>query len=522
MILSSKVAVAWIAGVLSLAGPVLLSVYLARNLASDAEQGRVLAYARDIVRRSDDTALQIRDGAAMLLQADFDPCSQADISLMREIDLSSSYIQAIGRVVGSQLVCSSLGNSDLIPLGPIDYVGAAGAAVRSNVELPLAKGKNFAVIEWQGFAAVVHQALPIDLDVDSDTSLALFHPDSLTLLAQQGEIKPEWLDALHGNRAVSFTDSTHVVAVLRSDRFATAAVAAVPTAYLTARVNEFSMRFVPIGLLGGIGLALVVMYLARLQLSMRSVLRTALKRGEFFVEYQPMVDLRSRQWVGAEALIRWRRPTGELVRPDLFIPVAEDTDIITQITERVVQLVAADAPQILRKNADFHIGINLTAKDLQASHTAELLDWLTQHTGARSSNFLVEATERGFVADANAAREVLGSIRSRGIAVAIDDFGTGYSSLSYLEKFQLDFLKIDKSFVDTIGTDGATSQVVLHIIEMAHSLKLELIAEGVETEAQAQFLEKRGVRYAQGWLFGKPMPSADLTARIPATIQVPA
>lgn len=176
-------------------------------------------------------------------------------------------------------------------------------------------------------------------------------------------------------------------------------------------------------------------------------------------------------------------------------------------------MIGQDAQDLFKNHPYFHLDINLSAADLHSDDTLDLLNELLTKTNANPRNIVVEATERGFV-NANVAQGLIAKMRERGVKVAIDDFGTGYSSLSYLESFSIDFLKIDKSFVDKIGTDAPASQVVMHIIQLAKALNMKMVAEGVETEAQAKFLRENGVQYAQGWLFGKPVAMDELMTRL--------
>jgi len=331
------------------------------------------------------------------------------------------------------------------------------------------------------------------------------------VLTSRGAIDRNWLPPLESVQETSFIRDEHVVALVASRRYLIVAVAAIPTTHLQRRFHASASRLAPVGLAVGVVLALAILYLARQQSALPAVLSAALRRQEFFVQYEPVVDLASGRWVGAEALLRWRRAGGELVRPDLFIPVAEDAALIQKLTARVVDLVARDAAGLFVKHPNFRIGINLSPADLHDEATVGLLRQLRSATGAGPGNLLVEATERGLI-KAEPARKASTTLRAEGVLIAIDDFGTGYSSLASLASFHLDYIKIDKSFVEALGTDAPTRHVVPHIIEMARSLKLEVVAEGVETQTQAEQLRQLGVRYVQGWLYGKPMALADLLA----------
>jgi len=209
--------------------------------------------------------------------------------------------------------------------------------------------------------------------------------------------------------------------------------------------------------------------------------------------------------VVAGAAVVLRRPDGSLVRPDLFIPLAEDTGLIEALTDQVMDNVIADMRDLLVQDRSAHIAINLAAEDVSSGRALKVLTQKLQGTGIHPQQIWLEATERGFI-DIQRARNSLAATRRAGHCVAIDDFGVGYSSLHYLQQLPLDALKIDKSFIDAIGTDSATSPVTSHIIDMAKTLGLFTVAEGVEAPAQLAYLQSRQVEFGQGWLFSKPLP----------------
>jgi sensor c-di-GMP phosphodiesterase-like protein len=443
------------------------------------------------------------------------PCSERSLALMRRLDLRSTNLQAIGYVSGDRLLCSSMGAEVAnIGLGPADVVRPNGVKIRNEVVFPFAPASRFIVVEYAHYAAVIHKdtAFAVTSGVEH-AALALVGTPERQLLAVRGSIDLRWADALPPGRQASAVIGEHVVARIVSSRYHLMAISAVPIAQLNARVTRLVWELVPIGFAVGVLMAVAVYYIARYFTALPTVIKAGLRRDEFFLMYQPLIDLRTGHWVGAEALIRWKRRSGDVVRPDEFIPVAESAGLIKKITERVVQLVRQDAASLFARQPKFHVGINLAPEDLHDQRTIELLDRLRRETRAGPGALMVEATERGFT-NPEIAAPVIRALRASDIKVAIDDFGTGYSSLSSLQRLEVDYLKIDKSFVDTLGTDAVTSTVVEHIIEMAKALNLEMIAEGVTTEAQAASLRERGVQYAQGYLYGKPMPIDELLAAL--------
>jgi len=245
--------------------------------------------------------------------------------------------------------------------------------------------------------------------------------------------------------------------------------------------------------------------------SRREQLLRAIRAGEFHVEYQPLYGVESGRCEGAEALLRWVRPGIGTVRPDEFIPGAEEDGVIVPLTQHLLKLIARDV-MLWGTRPGFHLGINFAPEHLSG---ADLLPDVRRFMGViagRQIQTVLEITERSIMRNTEHARRNLEALRAEGVLVAIDDFGTGFCALSYLEKFPFDILKIDRGFVLTIDAEGRSAVVLDAIIGLAHSLGASIVAEGVASQAQFEYLRARGAHYIQGFLYAKPMP-ADVFSR---------
>lgn len=502
---------ALVVGVLALATPLVVAYRLAQQDGHDEANAYLESLALDVLRRSDATRAQI-DMAVLLLRSGppLLPCSEEQLARMRVIVARFSYLVGFGYLDGTRLMCSTMATFEApVELGPPHRINPPHIWSWGGVALPGVPGALFNINAHDEYAAIIAPQLVIDiLDQNSTLSLSQVGGHPPRMLRTRGVFKREWL-AHYDGKPDEFTDAEHFVVVRPSHNGQNEVFAAMTRDQVEGLIRSAAWRRMPIGLLVGVLLAALVFLIARNRLSFKTELQAALKRHEFFLLYQPVIDLRLGRCTGAEALIRWHRSDGVVVPPMVFIPAAEKSGMIQKITASVLQMVAQDAAQLLRDNPQTHIAINFSAEDLHSPQTESRLQALVRECGAASHNIIIEATESGLMSPEK-ARGILARIRQQGFRVAIDDFGTGNSSLSYLATYDLDFLKIDKSFVDDLGNDASSTQMAFHIIQIARSLNLQMIAEGVETERQRDILRDAGVQFAQGYVFGKPMPMADL------------
>jgi sensor c-di-GMP phosphodiesterase-like protein len=476
----------------------------AHALTMERSQKRLDEVAERIAARVADVLLAAEAAIGDVVYDARKGCTADLIREMRDLVVSSGVIRGVGYLgADGRIECTAFGIVDPpVAAGETTVIQPAGASLRFTPPRPLIYGHG--------------RLISASYRLDGGGSLAVvFAPDSLLDVVPADALGSDGFAqvALHGLEMAAFG-----VPETRAPDFLTASrdvgvydfmvTARASRSWALADWNREAMVTGGIGAVAGLTLAGAAAYQGRKRLSLAAELRDGLENGEFEIWYQPIVDLQRLRCSGAEALIRWRHPERDLIPPDLFIALAEETGIIIPITRWLMADLGRRLGPTLRERSDLHIGINLAPAHVATFEIVDDAKRIVEECGIRPSQVLFELTERGLIDDP-ACRRVVEALSDLGSEVAVDDFGTGYSSLAYIDKFRLDYLKIDKAFVSAVGDSSPAARLTDIIIEMAKSLRLKTIAEGVETEPQARYLRDRGVDFAQGWFFSKALNSDD-------------
>jgi len=258
----------------------------------------------------------------------------------------------------------------------------------------------------------------------------------------------------------------------------------------------------------------------RERLLLENDLHHAIDRNQLVLHYQPQIELHSGELVGVEALLRWQHHELGILSPDRFIPLAEQTGIIGEIGFWVLQEACRQIVQWDREDCHIpRVAVNLAVQQIESGLLVRQVKTAMQQAGMQGERLELEVTESTIMREPDKATEAMNAFRELGIKLAIDDFGTGYSSLAYLKRLPLDRLKIDRSFVMDIGAQSGNEAICRTIINLATSLGLETVAEGVEEQRHADFLQREGCDIAQGYLYSKPLPPDELAEQCKALVK---
>ncbi len=467
-------------------------------------------YTQRLIRSGTQLSLDADVAHAAMLDSKLTFCSDEEIVLMRNVIFGSRTVKEIERIRDGKVECTAALGRLLKPM-PItrpqdafqDFklYGAASITV---------SGAGY-VSQRPGTAVIMNPVVFQDLDEPPMIYAGRYYSTTRssappTIAGEFGHTMPVSDSELRAGKQLERNGFVYLPRC--APNLAFCVIAAEPRTAMLQKNNWMQIAALCFGAFGGTCLAAVPLLFMRRQRTLESQLRRAVRAGDLRMVYQPVMDLTTGLIVGAEALVRWRNEANEIVRPDIFIAIAEDRGFIEEITRFAIQC-ALEELRVPLQLGSFRVSVNVSAHDLG---NPGFCDWLSQElasAGVSPHAVALEITERTTL-EHNSA-EIIERLRNAGHPIYLDDFGTGYSSLSYLHQLKISAIKIDRSFTHTVGTESVTATVVPQILSMACELDLSVVVEGVETDAQAAYFRNAGQGIlGQGYYLGRPAPAAEL------------
>lgn len=509
MLVRTRHLVGLISGVLILSVllPVGLSIWLAHQQVETSFIEELDTYSSRVAIRANKVATQGKDALQELERWQGAACSEAHLMEMRRVSYSYRYIQEVVYIDNNVPQCSSLEHES-----PPDTFPEPGKISKDGYRVWLTSHNDLGIIRYMVAMGTAHYVVMIDpasfIDVIPYSSwqidAAIIGNAHNVVITSSDEIAQGIITRLQKTPGEHIENNGIIYDILPLPEMNISIITWASTKMLQKGWNRQVFIWLPLGLVIGLLAAMFVLRILRRIQSPHHRLQDAIENRDICVHYQPIVSLANGKIVGAEALARWPQTDGSWLSPDSFIPLAQQTGLSEPLTLLIIRSVFEDMGDWLRQHPQQHISINLESTVLTSEKIPQLLRDMINHYQVNPRQIALELTEREF-ADPKTSAPIISRYREAGHEIYLDDFGTGYSSLSYLQDLDVDILKIDKSFVDALEYKNVTP----HIIEMAKTLKLKMVAEGIETSKQEEWLRQHGVHYGQGWLYSKALPKED-------------
>ena len=494
--------IAIIAGVALAGAPLLAFHFWLGGLIDRQGQDEVDTSAKRAIALAEFRVTQVISTLDGLAARGVDSCGPADVEAMRQASFDTTPVKEIG-IVGpdGRTLCTDLG----LPLGQRQTLASeplVGASWYSLDVIQLENGQSMVRLRRKvgGGPNEIAALVPALLFLPQVST----HGNPFNAYAHIATVAGTSIGNI-GTRPEG--DDSGFVAASKSEKFGFVAEVGMPRGHVIAGHSE--VRWLGLFATGAAVVILgVFSWLMPRHAPNNPVaeIESALRAGEFVPYYQPIVDIRSGQLRGAEVLVRWRKPDGTLVLPGSFIPLAESSGLIRDMTRDLMRRVCVEAGAAIGRRPGLKISFNLAGQLFSDETIVDDVRKIFANSPIKHAQVVLEVTERDPVENFTATRQTIAAFQGLGMRIAIDDVGTGHSGLSYMLKLGVDIIKIDKMFVDAIGTDRNSTTIVETLVDLAHNMRMDVVAEGVENFEQVVYLRELGIRMAQGYVFAPPLP----------------